>query len=391
MANSVLLEELMLCILTRLPVKTIVRFKSVCKPWFHLFSTPEFKKLHLGQFSSDPKNQSFIVNGYSTHCSESKNQFSNFNIESGEKMPTILEHPFAHDQNIDLDTIGCCNGLVCIRRDQEIILWNPALKLAKIVPLKDCAPFKMASLGFGYDAMVGDFKVVMLVGEDINITSVEIYSVNLDSWITIDVGFQFSWFKPRNHSIVNGNPYWVACSGMNWLEVFVCFDVVEMVFKIVPMPTTYGPGLNEVGPGVDVDEETQTTTARYFELVDWNGALGAITYNFKIRQADEYDECLERAECVQVFDDIEQIWRNGHTFGPIKVDVDMDIHCSKNEKVLGTLSHDTLFVLDLETGCVKELFLGRYFKVYAYTESLAAYINGMEKVVVKYEPNDLDD
>ncbi|KAL3642402.1 hypothetical protein CASFOL_013217 [Castilleja foliolosa] len=388
MANSVLLEELMICILSRLPVKTIIRFKSVCKPWYHLFSTSEFKKLHQGKFSSDLKNQSFIVHSFIRECSESKNQFSIFNIESGEKMPTILEHPFAHDQNIDLDTVGCCNGLVCIRRGHEIVLWNPALKLAKTIPLKDCAPYKMASLGFGYDAMVGDFKVVMLVGnigEDINITSVEIYSVNLESWITIDVGFQLCLFKPKNDLILNGNPYWVACFGMNWLYVFVCFDVVEMVFKIVPKPTTYGPGLNEVGQEVDVDEETKTTTVRNLELVDWNGALGALTYKSKIRRVAEYDEYLERAECVQVFNEIEQIWRNGHTFGPIKVDVDMDIHCSKNEKVLGTLSHDTLFVLDLETGCVKELFLGKYFKVYAYTESLA-YINGMEKVVVEYEP-----
>ncbi|KAL3642375.1 hypothetical protein CASFOL_013190 [Castilleja foliolosa] len=52
-----------------------------------------------------------------------------------------------------------------------------------------------------------------------------------------------------------------------------------------------------------------------------------------------------------------------------------------------------MLVLDLETGCVEELFDGArlqtYFRIYGYTESLA-HINGMEKVVVKNEQNDLN-
>ncbi|KAL3642384.1 hypothetical protein CASFOL_013199 [Castilleja foliolosa] len=271
MANSVLPEELMLCILSRLPVKTITRFKSVCKPWFHLFSTPEFKKLHQAQFSMSQKNQ-----------------FSIFNIEYYKKKPTILDHPFAHAQNIKLDTVGCCNGLFCIRRGQEVVLWNPATKMSKTVPLKDRGPNNMVSLGFGYDAIEDDFKVVMIVanfvyGVGMNITSVEIYSVNLGSWITVDVGFQFCWFLKKSTLIVNGNPYWDARVDGKW--VLVCFDVLELVFKIVPIPTIFKPGLNEdASTDVDLveldglDEETKTGTRIWtnVEFVDWNGALGAI-------------------------------------------------------------------------------------------------------------------
>ncbi|KAL3642425.1 hypothetical protein CASFOL_013240 [Castilleja foliolosa] len=403
MANNVLPEELMLCILTRLPVKTIVRFKSVCKPWHHLFSTPEFQKMHQGQFSSDPQNQSFILHSF--------NKFSIFNSESGKKRPTILDHPFAHDQKIELDTVGCCNGLVCIRSDQEIVLWNPAMKLSKTIPLKDCGPFKMVSLGFGYDAIGDDFKVVMIVANGVGepLRS-EIYSVNLGSWITIDVDFLFRLYQTKNDLIVNGNPYWVAW-GDDDNQVLVCFDVLELVFKIVPWPTNYWMSLNEVaGADVDMDnllvfeEETEiktwAETERVVELVDWNGAIGALMIKYEVEYSVDplspFTECSVRIECVRVlvFDDIERIWRNDHTCGPIKVDVHRGIYCSKNGKVMGTLSSGTLFLLDLETGCVKELFdeacFGSSFEVYGYTESLA-YINGMEKVVVKYEPNDLDD
>ncbi|KAL3638983.1 hypothetical protein CASFOL_016890 [Castilleja foliolosa] len=370
MANSVLPEELMVCILTRLPVKAIVRFKSVCKPWFHLFSTPEFKKWHKSQFSSDPKNQSFILHSF--------NKFSIFNIDSGKKSPTILDHPFAHAQTIKPHTVGCCNGLVCIRNGEGIVLWNPAMKLSKTIPLKDCGPFKMVSLGFGYDAIGDDFKVVMIVANRVgkHLRS-EIYSVNLGSWITIDLGFQFiRLFKTKNDLIVNGNPCWVAmyCRSV----VLVCFDVLELVFKIVPWPTNYWMSLDDMA-GTDRD----------VKLVDWNGAIGILSIIYKNEYCDDpadgFTEHSARIECVRVwvFDDIERIWRNDHTFGPIEVDVDRVIHCSKNAKVLGTLLSGTLFWLDLETGCVKELFdrvhLGDSFEFYGYTESLA-YIHGMEKV-----------
>ncbi|KAL3642410.1 hypothetical protein CASFOL_013225 [Castilleja foliolosa] len=304
--------------------------------------------------------------------------------------------------------------------------------------------------------MGDDFKVVMIVAvaSTENITSVEIYSANLDSWITIDVGFQFSLFCSKNDLIVNGNPYWGAWVGD--VRILVCFDVLELVLKIVPTPTTYGPDLLGLGQETntkiwtDIERDVDvmdmcgstwtrtevSTTSRdtvkgaptwqfdyilYFEitrsisildrsinwivsveLVDWNGALASLVIDYKVKycvdttSADESSECSARIVCVRVwvFDDIQRIWRNDHTCGPIEVDVYRGIYCSKNGKVMGILSSGTLFLLDLETGFVKELFdeacFGSSFEVYAYTESLA-YINGMEKVVVKYEPNDLDD
>ncbi|KAL3616302.1 hypothetical protein CASFOL_039692 [Castilleja foliolosa] len=388
MANSVLPEDLMICILTRLPVKAIIRFKSVCKTWFHLFSTPEFEKLHQAQFSSTPekKDQSFIVHSFMMNSSEPETQFSIFNIEDGEKKPTILQHPFAHAQDIQLCTVGCFNGLVCIRRADQFFLWNPATNMSKTVPLKDCRPFKMESLGFGYDAIKADFKVVMIVATmEYRLAYVEIYSVNLDSWIRVDMGFDlFSSFKDKNDLILNGNPYWVTRIDGN--EVLVCFDMLELVFKIVHVPII--EWMSSLDEEVCYGFKTKTVTKRYVEFVDWNGALGALVTDYEVvyntRTGIPYSV---RVKCVWVwvFDDIERIWRHNHTFGPIDMEVSRVSKCIKNEKILGTLSLSKMCVLDLETGYVKELFdracLGRYsFEAHGYTESLV-HINGMEKVV----------
>ncbi|KAL3628797.1 hypothetical protein CASFOL_027843 [Castilleja foliolosa] len=310
-------------------VKTILRFKSVCKPWRDLFSTPEFRKLHHSQFSIDPKKQSFIVHSFRKNCSNPKNQFSIFKIDSSKKRPTIVDDPFAHTQDIEFLTVGCCNGLVCIFSGLDIVLWNPAMKLSKTFPIKDYGPFEILSFGFGYDAAGADFKVVMIFGKkrrilgrkEVIVTSAEMYSVNLDSWTSVNVSIQFSGFTYRNDVIVNGNPHWVAW--VNGNKGYVCFDVMELVFKFVPMRIWN----TEVG------------------LVDWNGALASISYT--------NDNLGERVDplCVWVFDDDERVWRKKHTFGPLeKVDVFIFYHLTKNEKLLCCFKTGKLFVLDLETG-----------------------------------------
>ncbi|KAL3642392.1 hypothetical protein CASFOL_013207 [Castilleja foliolosa] len=262
--------------------------------------------------------------------------------------------------------------------------------------------FEKVSIGFGYDAIRDDFKVIVFLasivrGGDIYVASVEIYSANLDSWITVDVGFQFCLFKATSDLIVNGNPYWGGC--VEGDSVLVCFDVLELVLKIVPVPTIYMMGLGEEAEvdldGLVTEKETEIETWKGIdvEFVDWNGALGAIAINYEVECS--VGKFTSTVEYVWVFDDIERIWRHNRTFGNIKVDANLEkvLHCTKNEKILCIFSSNKLFVLDLEAGCAKDFFYGArlcsYFGVYGYTESLA-HINGMENVVVQNEQNDLD-
>ncbi|KAK6118003.1 hypothetical protein DH2020_048258 [Rehmannia glutinosa] len=375
MADCVFPEDIMLCIVTRLPVKSILRFKSVCKPWCELFSTPEFIKMHHGQFSSDPKNQSFIVHRVNKNSS---NTMSLFSIESNVKKLTILDHPFS-SIHLEIDTMGCCNGLVCLYIPpfgQIIVLWNPAMKLSMELPSSkvDFGAHQNVSLGFGYDAQRADFKVVRIFSSKMGITGVEVYSVNSDSWRTIEVDFQFNVLQTKNVVIVNGNPYWVAKVDRNdsakseFSEVLVCFDVTKLVFKIVPLSTLY----------MEVEEAVG--------LVDWNGSLGGLVCtidNERVKSVDGW-----------VFDDGEQIWRKDYTFGPIEVNMDRLLWCSKNGKILGERADGKLFVFDPKTGCVKFLFYAaqrpQSFRINRYAESLS-YMKGMRQVNARRKRKMVDD
>ncbi|KAL3628759.1 hypothetical protein CASFOL_027805 [Castilleja foliolosa] len=221
-------EDLMLCVLARLPLKSIFRFKSVCKYWNHLLSTQEFIKMQF-KLSSESKNQSFLIHRINKN---GNNTISVFNIEFNEKKAKILDHPFDYT-HVRIDIVGCCRGLVCIKRGQEFVLWNPAMNLSKTVsPLKNHRVSESFLLGFGYDAKGDDFKVVrLLLKYTINfgmcVSCVEVYSVNSDSWTTIHPGFQFSellFYWNDNSPIVNGNPYWVGKDGesKDVLVVSIC-------------------------------------------------------------------------------------------------------------------------------------------------------------------------
>ncbi|KAL3628731.1 hypothetical protein CASFOL_027777 [Castilleja foliolosa] len=389
MATRAFPENVVLGIAARLPVKSIGRFKSVCKLWRHLFSTPEFLKLHQRHFSSDPKNQSIIV-----HRSYNKSSDVSFvNIDSSAVKPSVIDYR-------DGDIVGCCNGIVCVSYGRVIVLLNPATMMFSKVPpssLESCGPYfyERLSLGFGYDAGADDFKVVRFFRlkkqlnqrQDIVVydDGVEVYSSSSGSWTTIAPGFQFIKLKSLSQFIVNGNPYWVAeVCGYDDYAVLLCFDVSKMVFRIVHLggfehdldpQFVEGKGSLSLG-GFEHDLNPQ--------FVEWKGSLGALVTTKN--DDDDGERRVVKSIDVWVFDDGEQIWRKNHTFaGPSEMNVNMFLECSKNGKFVGECADGRFFVFDKDTGFVNVVCLyngarePECVEIYLYTESLA-YIKGMRQV-----------
>ncbi|KAL3628713.1 hypothetical protein CASFOL_027759 [Castilleja foliolosa] len=365
MSDCVLPQDMMLCIFTRLPVKSIHRFKSVCKQLREVLSSPEFAKMHRAQFPLNPENQSVVI-GYPSFIHD--NAISLLKIETDEeKKPTKLDIPFSQDSDF-AEFVGCCNGLLCIAFLQPghfifIALCNPALNnMVKCIsrPDLEIGEPENVSLGFGYNEEEDDFKVIIIAGVKNNNkeTRVEVYSSNSDSWSTINVDFQFTvpWFT--NNAIVNGSPYWEAM--VDGKTVLLCFDVRRMVFKIVPLPDFSYKEFDDC------------------LFVDLKGDLGALVFN---RKNDETVLSLD----LWVYYDVGKVgWTKNRIFGPIELNVHRFLQCSKNGKILfGECLEDgkLLFMFDTESGRVKEIVVdgdkNGSFQVHGYTESLA-YIKGME-------------
>lgn len=182
-------------ILTRLPIESVVRFKSVSKSWLSLFSDPEFVKQHHTYLST------LNPNDYDT-------------LIADKGIELVILSRYKETQLLTIDTesflIGSVNGLVCLRHGTKFSLWNPALHQSKEFSLPpQCSDIDGFNVGLGFDYVGSNFKVVVLCDDYM---SALVYSSGLDSWSVVAVpdnvipegGFEDS--KPV--VIVKGCPYW---------------------------------------------------------------------------------------------------------------------------------------------------------------------------------------
>ncbi|PHT43878.1 hypothetical protein CQW23_17903 [Capsicum baccatum] len=146
--------EILTEILSRLPVKSLMRFKSVLKSWCSLISSPEFTKYHLSLSANNNKD------------------FTNHSVMLRIAQPelNLKECPIMEETNLDYDMKksgidcvieGSVNGLICLVNEaKELFLWNPAIRKYKKLPdfrtkWKDDG---QCTYGFGYDYIHDDYK-----------------------------------------------------------------------------------------------------------------------------------------------------------------------------------------------------------------------------------------
>ncbi|XP_027073817.1 F-box/kelch-repeat protein At3g06240 [Coffea arabica] len=370
MSDCKLPEDLMLSILTRLPVKTVRRYKCVCKPWLKLFSTTEFIKMHHEQTAKNPQNHSLIIHSIDE---DYYHNMSLLNVNSTAEEPTNLVNPFPVIFK-EMDLVGCVNGLVCLSCPpfaQMIVLWNPALSIWKAIRLPNRGideSIDRISLGFAYDESKDDYKIVRITifkpdgnsPKNFLRAFAEVYSANLDSWKRVRLSFQFSIIPTRSNVIVKGRPYWTAIiydPVKMFREVMLWYDVENEVFRHVPVP----------------DYNMDCTKGGRF--VEWKGSLAILVYS-PTRERDDFVD-------VVVYDEGKGRWDTKSCHGPIGLKMERHMQCSKDGVILAETPEGTLFLYDPMTNAIKEFRIAEAMKTsyeaFSYTESLVS-LKGMEKV-----------
>ncbi|CAI9088774.1 OLC1v1023198C1 [Oldenlandia corymbosa var. corymbosa] len=235
-------------ILARLPVKSIVRFKCVCKTWRTLFSSPQFIAMHFRKTSENPANHSLIIHSMDE---EFYHNMSVLNVNSTEKEPVCVVNPFPVVL-YQMDLVGSVNGMVCLAcppAGNTIVLWNPAMNLWKEIQLSKMRLSVSGeqpgeySIGFGYDEATDDYKIVLR-------SCAEVYSVKKNSWKRVKLNFQFKVSQTKTEVIAKGIPCWTGfiadgSNKNNFTEVLLWFDLKNDVFKHVSMPKFAGDSLAE--------------------------------------------------------------------------------------------------------------------------------------------------
>ncbi|KAF8015814.1 hypothetical protein BT93_H1376 [Corymbia citriodora subsp. variegata] len=179
-----LTEDIVVEILSSLPVKSLMRFKCVSKQWWSLISGQRFARLYLQR---------------------------------------------------------SCNGLVCLSIYGGFILYNSTTKESRNLPDSELVPGNEVFHGFGYDSASDDYKIVKVAYFPANDGSkecvVEIFSLRSSMWSRIP--------HKDDHDLCEGRVYlndavcWEVSrgSGDRREQVIVSFNLAKEEFQeVLPIP-----------------------------------------------------------------------------------------------------------------------------------------------------------
>lgn len=247
--NMDALADLVPDILSRLPVKSLLRFKSVTKSWYNIINDPHFISKHYLSF-----NDNKLRNGVSLLV-KTKNDTI---LHAIPKTLSLFSHVYTTNSSstklINLNTLtissisGPCNGIYFLNCSDFYALLNPSTREFKVLPESSSHSSKLIeeSAGFIFDARENDYKVVLIrrkLSYDDGIYEKEslpsmICSVNsYESWrILMSPVPSFGLYSGYFCSSVQGQYHW-GITDFFFNDLILTFDVVDEVFRTIRLPT----------------------------------------------------------------------------------------------------------------------------------------------------------
>ncbi|CAA3030946.1 F-box CPR1-like [Olea europaea subsp. europaea] len=248
-------EGILFDIVSRLPVKSVVRCTTVSKSWYALIKSRDFIATHVKQSIASN------INDDSSHYI-----LDLLLDEHGDKPCVVLrdnvvsfDPVYSVDLPMDFELrkckmVGSCNGLVCLTGTScfadgcLIYLWNPLLRrIKRISCTSSCCNRlyrKFTNVGFWYDNEKNDYKLIMirhyinkgLPQNDKEQSQVELYSLYTASWRKIDDVKMPGILLDGAAVFVDGSLNWIAYHSLERTYSILSFDTRLEVFREMKLP-----------------------------------------------------------------------------------------------------------------------------------------------------------
>ncbi|XP_059657553.1 F-box protein At3g07870-like [Cornus florida] len=244
-------NELMMEILARLPVRTLLQIRCVCKSWCSLISSDNFTTFCLNRTTHLNKinNTHLLLIRHFTEDDEKQERFSLYldNESLTEHHMNLESRPIAR-MCAYFDIIGSCNGLVCLIdcimiHTDLVYLWNPTIRKLVVLPepritFHSHGPYHRA-LGFGFDSATNDYKVVRIAyfrgGPE-----VDIYSLKEGGWRQISPAGHIPEMQfDAPNACFHGAIHWLYRAG-NCVPYILSFNLGSEVFSLMELPMSLG-------------------------------------------------------------------------------------------------------------------------------------------------------
>ncbi|PNY10897.1 F-box/kelch-repeat protein [Trifolium pratense] len=239
--------EMIIQILLWLPVKSLIRFKSVCKLWFSVISDPNFANSH---FLLAQTNSTRIVS-----ISAAPPQIRSIDFEALLNDGSASPNPnlWLPQSYFPLQMKGSCRGFIFLHCSSNNYLWNPSTGFHKQIPLSPIdsrfGAYFHYLYGFGYDQSRDDYLVVLL-SYDPAVPAhfkshLEIFSLTDNTWKKIEDtripyrGHYYYYYYPKVGLLFNGAIHWLVTHHGSSVTVIVAFDLMERKLLEITLPYSF--------------------------------------------------------------------------------------------------------------------------------------------------------
>ncbi|CAL0310056.1 unnamed protein product [Lupinus luteus] len=246
-------EHLIVSILTLLPVKSLLRFKSVSKFWFSLISDPHFAKWHFENDAAPTRRVLYLPPPFSY---DSKARC----VELDSSLNTHSDHAITNTSFLRptySNIKGSCRGfLLILHHDSYLYLWNPSTGVYTQLSLFHIDTSNMYAFdansfyGFGYDASKDEYLVVVLTSHDpeddlVSYHYIEdfetrsgFFSLKTNEWNTIEDNHLPPYINAFGAvgMFFNGIIHWLVLRSDVPKNAILAFDLMKRSFSEVPFP-----------------------------------------------------------------------------------------------------------------------------------------------------------
>lgn len=233
--------ELVVEILTRVPVKDLLRFRCVCKSWRSLFKEERFWRQHMTH--APTRIVSFgwedTLHGRFSE-SEMKMILEEVKINVGDDIAWLTDATAV---------VGHAHGLLCLYFQGNVFgLWNPSLRELRTIHPPHL--YTWYEMGFGYDPSSQDYKLVLVLktqGEGSRSSQALVLSLKSGAYRMIDCLCLENF--DMVHSTTAGTRvgqiiYWqVWGDNLKVTEKLLSFDLVSERFNLCPRPRPSNRGI----------------------------------------------------------------------------------------------------------------------------------------------------
>ena len=255
-------------IMKRLPVKSLIKFRSVSKQWRSFIDSPEFiKNYHIDH--TNPQHHLLVK--HELDVVQTYTSIIDNNTFPQQKFP--LTAPYSLSLLRNPRPLGRCSvdGLLCFYGDVDsktrmAVIWNPTVRKSVGIDVVPKAGYECTIVGFGVCPDTSDPKLIKINADKLSsMWAIEVFTLSTRVWKTVYTGAPFR-----------------SCH-LTWLQVFVDGVIYFLAYDNASLDS--GPVINLV-ISFDLKSEKfgevclpeRLLHTVYLDLAKVNESLGLLEY-----------------------------------------------------------------------------------------------------------------